>query len=300
MILTISAPISGNDLGYLLLKNPARMHSFDLPFGKAHIFYTQLEETRSKAALLLDIDPISLVRGRPDSQGEGSLEQYVNDRPYVSSSFLSTAMSKAFGTAMSGRSKERQELADQALEFEAVTGVVLCRGGEEIPRSLFEPLGYEVFADRHVLDEKFPEWGEGPYFTVRIRGKQRLCDLLAHLYVLIPVLDADKHYWVGKDEVEKLLRKGATWLAAHPHKEMIAARYLRYDRKLTREALARLTDEDQADPEEAGAANLREELAIEAPLKLWEQRIGTVMSVIRSCGAKSVIDLGCGEGKLLR
>jgi 3' terminal RNA ribose 2'-O-methyltransferase Hen1 len=300
VLLTITAPVAGSDLGYLLHKNPARLHSFDLTFGKAHVFYPELSGNRSQVALLLDVDPVGLVRGRRDSSGEGALDQYVNDRPYAASSFDSVALVNVFGTAMSGRSKERQELADQPMNLQATVAAIPCRGGDSFLRGLFEPLGYTVDSDHHPLDEKFPEWGPGPYFTVRIRGNVRLQDLLSHLYVLIPVLDAEKHYWVGRDELEKLLRKGEGWLAAHPEKEAITARYLRFDRKLTREALARLADEDAPDPDLAETTHLKEEHEIESPLKLWEMRIGAVLAAFEAVNAKSVIDLGCGEGRLLK
>jgi 3' terminal RNA ribose 2'-O-methyltransferase Hen1 len=142
--------------------------------------------------------------------------------------------------------------------------------------------------------------GEGPYYTIQLRARTRLQDLLTHIYVLIPVLDSEKHYWVGEAEVDKLLRKGEGWLAKHPEREAIAARYLRFDRRLTRDALARLAEEDTPDPEAEAATHLNEELDIEAPLRLWEQRIGAVMSALRSMGAKTVVDLGCGEGRLLK
>src|SRR5579864_1346812 len=239
MLLTISTTHRpATDLGYLLHKNPANLHSFDLSFGKAHVFYPEAVPERCTAALLLDVDPVGLVRGKRGQHEGGTLDQYVNDRPYVLSSFLSVAMGRALGTAMTGRSKGRQELADQKIPLAATLAVVVCRGGEQMLRELFEPLGYEVSAVHHPLDEKFPEWGEGPYFTVMLKGIVRLQDLLNHLYVLVPVLDAEKHYWIGQDEVEKLLRKGEGWLAAHPHKEAIVKRYLPRQRQLAREALA--------------------------------------------------------------
>ena len=300
VLLTIQAGISGADLGYLLHKNPAHLHSVDLPFGKAHVFYPALGDDAAQAALLLDIDPVGLVRGNARGSGDGMLDQYVNDRPYVASSFLSVALSRVFGTAMGGRSKERQGLADAESDWTASIAVVPCQDGEGFIRRLFEPLGYTVEARRHPLDEQFPEWGEGFHYTVRLCGRKRLQELLTHIYVLIPVLDAEKHYWVGDDEVEKLLRKGAGWLAAHPEREAIASRYLRRDRRLTRTALARLADEDGSDPEATVQSRADEELAIEAPIKLWELRIGAVMEALRAADAKAVIDLGCGEGKLLR
>lgn len=301
MLLTISTSHRpATDLGYLLHKNPAKLHSFELSFGKAHVFYPEVGDERCTAAVLLDVDAVSLVRGRPGQRDGGTLEQYVNDRPYVLSSFLSVAMREAFGTAMSGRSKSRQELAERAIPLTAKLAVVACRPGEGLIRQLFEPLGYRVTCVRHPLDEKFPEWGDGPYYSVELEATVRLRDLLNHIYVLVPVLDAEKHYWVGKEEVEKLLRKGEGWLAAHPNKEAIVKRYLPRQRQLAREALARLAEEDNPDPDAAAEQNSEQEVKMEEPIRLWQQRMGAVVAVLRSVEAKRVLDLGCGEGKLLR
>jgi len=302
MLLTISyTGKPATDLGYLLHKSPFRVHSFEQVFGKAHVFYPQATPERCTAALLLDIDPIGLVRNRRGPSGEGyALEQYVNDRPYAASSFLSVAIARTFGTAMTGRSKERQELADKVLPLHAQIAVVPCRGGEDLLRRLFEPLGYDVAATRHSLDEKFPEWGESPYFTVNLKATIRLSDLLTHLYVLMPVLGDDKHYWVGDTEVEKLLRHGEGWLRGHPERELITNRYLKHQKRLAREALSRLIDEEEPEADEAAEAHAREEEIIEKSISLAEQRIGSVIAAVRSSGAKRVLDLGCGEGRLLR
>ena len=302
MLLTITnthAPAT--DLGYLLHKNPNRLQSFELSFGKAHVFYPEAAADRCTVAQLLDVDPVGLVRGRRGAAGEGGmLEQYVNDRPYVASSFMSVAIARIFGTALSGTSKTRPELVETRLPLVARLAVVPCRGGEDLLRRVFEPLGYNVTTERLALDEKFPEWGEGSYYTVEIANDVRLQDLLSHLYVLIPVLDADKHYWVGKDEVDKLLRHGEGWLASHPERETIVNRYLRGFRKLTREALARLTEEESLDPDEEQEKKEEQEQAIERPLKLHDVRLGLVGNELKASGAKRVLDLGCGEGKLIR
>jgi 3' terminal RNA ribose 2'-O-methyltransferase Hen1 len=301
MLLTITTTHQpATDLGYLLHKNPQRMHSLELSFGKVHLFYPEATHERCTAALLLDVDPVGLVRGKRGQHEGGTLDQYVNDRPYVLSSFLSVAMGRALGTAMTGRSKDRQELADQKIPLTATMAVVACRGGEQLLRELFEPLGYGVSAEHHPLDEKFPEWGEGPYYTVRLQGNVRLQDLLNHLYVLVPVLDAEKHYWIGQDEVDKLLRKGKGWLATHPNREEIVKRYLPRQRQLAREALAQLAEGDNPDPDARDEVRAEEEAKMEAPIRLWQQRMGTVVAVLRSAGAQRVLDLGCGEGKLLK
>ena len=307
MLLTITYTRSpATDLGYLLHKHPGRVQTFDLAFGKAHVFYPESGEERCTVALLLDIDPVGLVRGRKGAGDGQALEQYVNDRPYVASSFVSVAISKVFGTAMSGRSDTRPELAEEAVPLQAGIAVLPCWGGEGFLRSLFEPLGYAVSVEEHALDEKFPEWGPSPYYTVRLEGKVRLRDLLTHLYVLIPVLDDNKHYWVGEDEVDKLLRRGGGWLAAHPQREAIANRYLKRQGRLTRAALARLAEEDQADPDTEAEVHAIEEEVVEerivdeARVPLNQQRLGAVMSVLKASGAKRVLDLGCGEGQLVR
>ncbi|HKV94510.1 MAG TPA: 3' terminal RNA ribose 2'-O-methyltransferase Hen1 [Candidatus Angelobacter sp.] len=302
MLLTITNHQQpATDLGYLLHKNPSRLQSFELSFGYAHVFYPEATNERCTAALLLDVDPVGLVRDRRGPAGEGgSLDRYVNDRPYVASSFLSVAIAQVFASALGGRSKGRQELAETPIPLTAKISVLQCRGGEELIKKLFEPLGYQLLIQQHVLDEKFPEWGESSYYTVELSAQTRLQDLLTHLYVLVPVLDAEKHYWVGEDELEKLLRHGEGWLAAHPEKELIVKRYLKYKHSLAREALARLAEEDQPDPDAAEKAHANEELVIEEPLKLWEQRLGSVVAVLKAGGAKRVLDLGCGEGRLLR
>src|SRR5262245_27731745 len=252
MLLTLTTTHSpATDLGYLLHKNPEKVQTFELSFGKAHVFYPEATHERCTAALLLDVDPVGLVRNRKGPAGEGfALDQYVSDRPYAASSFLSVAIARVFGSAMAGRSRGRQALADAPMALTAKVAALPCRGGERFLRSLFEPLGYAVTATRHVLDSRFPAWGDSPYFTVELSGERRLSELLTHLYVLIPVLDDDKHYWVGEAEVEKLLRQGEGWLATHPQREAIAFRYLKHRRSLMRQTLARLVEEDQLDPDE--------------------------------------------------
>ncbi|MEI2583203.1 3' terminal RNA ribose 2'-O-methyltransferase Hen1 [Scytonema sp. PRP1] len=293
LITTTSYPAT--DLGYLLHKHPDRCQSFALSFGQAHVFYPEASEQRCTAALLLDIDPVKLVRGRSTN-----LEQYVNDRPYVASSFLSVAIAQVFSTALAGRCKDKPELTQTPLPLVAKLSVLPCRGGEGFLRQLFEPLGYTVTAQNHILDEKFPDWGDSKYYTVELQHTLPLADLLSHLYVLIPVLDDDKHYWVDDDEVEKLLRHGEGWLRAHPAREAITRRYLKRQHRLTRAALAQLAEEDELDPDSAEENHAEEEAAVEKPMSLKQQRLNAVDAALKENGAKRVIDLGCGQGTLLR
>ena len=296
LTLTLTRP-PATDLGHLLHKHPARLQSFSLPFGQAHVFYPEATEDRCTAALMLEVDPVGLIRRGVRFP---RLDQYVNDRPYVASSFLSVAIARVYNTALGGRSKERPELVEQPLPLRARIAALPCAGGEGLLRRLFEPLGYALHAVDHPLDEQFPEWGESRYFTVELEGELRLRELLAHLYVLVPVLDAEKHYWVGEDEVEKLLRRGEGWLAGHPERELIVNRYLKYRRSLTSEALAKLLEDEEVDPDRELETRAAEEEAVEEPLRLNEKRLGAVISVLKARGAKRVLDLGCGSGKLVQ
>ncbi|MCL2774169.1 MAG: 3' terminal RNA ribose 2'-O-methyltransferase Hen1 [Oscillospiraceae bacterium] len=296
------------DLGYLLYKNPYRPQTFELTYGKAYVFYPEVSKRintleRTTVALLLNIDPLDLARGKTGSDS-GGLFDYVNDRPYVSSSFMSTAISKVFGTSMTGRADSRQELSDSPLDLTANIAMLPCRGELAKLNSVFEPLGYEVSYETFIADEKFPEWGESKYVNLTIRGKVRLRDLLKHVYVLIPVFDRQKHYWVGTDEVEKLLRLGEDWLPNHPEKAYITGRYLNRRKSLVNIAFERLSAANAVDgeiipPEIPETDDTEKTAKSEKKLNLNSQRLESVIAALKNCGAKSVIDIGCGEGNLL-
>jgi len=304
MLLTVTAttPSSGppaSDLGYLLHKNPARAQRLDLAFGTAHVLWPEASERKATVAVLVEVDPIALVRGHAHSAQDGPLAQYVNDRPYTANSLLCVALAKLFRTAMGGRCKDRPELVEHPWDLEVVLPVVPARGGEPLLRRLFEPLGYTVEVERLPRDEVHPDWGMSSLVQLRLRHQIPVALLLRHLYVLIPVLDDDKHYWVGDDEVQKLLLRGEGWLADHPEKDAIALRYLKRRRSLARRALRQLLDEDVEAEEEQVERSVREE-GLEKPLSLQKRRIAHVAQRLADLGARSVLDLGCGEGQLLR
>ena len=282
---TIHRPAT--DLGFLLHKHPDRVFTFTLPMGHAQVFYPEVGEDRCTVALMVELDPVELSRGRA-SQGSGApLEPYVNDRPYTASSFLTGALREAFGTAMSGRSKERQELADAALPFEVHLPVLPSRGGADLAERLFGPLGYTVAARPLPLDDHFPEWGQSPYLDLTLTGTVQLRVLLAHLSILIPVLDDAKHYFVDEGEIERLQRLGEGWLDVHPERELILRRALKHRRDLLRLAAEKFgpPETTMAEPT-APSLNARRLAAVEAELV--------------ASGAARVLDLGCGEGHLLK
>lgn len=321
MFLSITTTHSpATDLGFLLHKNPDRGHEIELAFGRAQMFFSEATDARCTFALMLDIDPVALIRG-PAGGGRhgkdgGLLEQYVNDRPYAASSFLAVAIVKALRTAVGGRCAQRPELAATAIPLEATVTPLPARGGTDLVRALFEPLGYEVDIEPIALDPNWPEWGASHYVTLRLRARCRLADLLSHLYVLIPVLDHKKHYFMAEDEIDKLLAKGGTWLPAHPQRDVIARRYFNRRRSLAAEAIERLASlaPEEADTEEDAAPERAEtdeegitvpdkeraEGRLEKPLRLHEHRLDRVLEVLKTSGAKRVLDLGCGSGKLVK
>ncbi len=290
MISTTHRPAT--DLGYLLHKHPERVHEFELPYGRVQVFYPEAADERCTAALVLEVDPLRIARRGFGAASAAPLGAYVNDRPYVASSYLSVAIGKVFGTALNGRSKERPDLVETPIPLTATIEVVPAPD-DDVAARLFEPLGYEVRASRLPTESGTAS----PYIRLEIEQTIRLAELLTHLYVLLPVLDDAKHYYIGDDEVDKLLARGGGWLAAHPEREYIAARYLKHQRSLADDALARLSEEhpslvDGDDDAEVEPAMPNRTLA--------ELRLDAVLAALREANAKSVVDLGCGEGRLLR
>jgi 3' terminal RNA ribose 2'-O-methyltransferase Hen1 len=301
VLLTVSTTyFPARDLGHLLHKHPDRVQEFRQSFGVATVYYPEATDDRCTVALLLDVDAVRLARGRARTSPDFSLEQYVNDRSYAASSLLAVALADVFSTARTGRCGARQELADSAIPLEVTIAVLPCRGGPDIARRVFEPLGWSVEAEPIPLDDAFPGWGDSRYLRLRLFGVLRLADALSQLYVLLPGLDEAKHYWQGPDEVEKLLRSGEGWLATHPDRSLIVSRYLGRRGGLARDALARLAElgddvEDAIEP--AADEEVLQPEARRVPLNT--QRHEAVLAALGELQATSVIDLGCGSGQFV-
>ncbi|MGK5448554.1 3' terminal RNA ribose 2'-O-methyltransferase Hen1 [Streptomyces radiopugnans] len=309
MTTTGSAERPATDLGFLLHKHPDRAQEFSTSHGTAHVFYPEAGTERCTAALLLEVDPVALVRrGRGKGRGgapDSALAQYVNDRPYAASSLLAVALGAVFSSALKGQCRARPELPGRELPLRIEVPALPARGGAELVHRLFRPLGWTVGAEPVPLDARFPDWGDSRYVSLVLEGEARLADALRHLYVLLPVLDDAKHYWVAPDEVDKLLRAGEGWLEHHPEQELIAGRYLARRRSLTREALerlelARLAEADGSDPEELDNAVDESADTDERPAPLAVLRREAILAALRETGAARVLDLGCGQGQLVR
>ncbi|MBC9822166.1 3' terminal RNA ribose 2'-O-methyltransferase Hen1 [Terrabacter sp. MAHUQ-38] len=294
--------VPASDLGYLLHKHPDRVQAFDLPVGTAHVFYPEVSEDRCTAALLLEVDPIGLVRGKRFGGDAFALAQYVNDRPYAASSMLAVALGKVWGTALKGRCAARPDLEGVPLPLRIAVPAVPCSGGVDLGGRLFAPLGWDVTARTVALDPQVPAWGDSRYVDLVLEGTMPLADALSHLYVLLPVLDGAKHYWVSTDEVDKLVRNSGAWLASHPERDLVTRRYLAHQRSFVVDATARL---DALDDTASSAFTDASELdatadGSEPPTPLVRLRAAAVLSALRDVGAHRVVDLGCGEGALLR
>ncbi|MET9463624.1 3' terminal RNA ribose 2'-O-methyltransferase Hen1 [Streptomyces sp. NPDC006544] len=314
MFLTISTTGSperpATDLGFLLHKHPAKVQAFSTSYGTAHVFYPEATAERCTAGLLLEVDPVALVR-RGQGKGRGgtpdaALAQYVNDRPYAASSLLAVALGGVFRTALKGECATYPELPDRARPLRVEIPVLPARGGADLVRRLFGPLGWDTVDVTPVpLDETFPEWGDSRYVRLVLEGELRLADALRGLYVLLPVLDDAKHYWIASDEVDKLMRAGAGWLAEHPESELITSRYLARHKRLTQDALerlelVRLAEADGSEVEELDNAVDGTRDTEERPVPLAVRRREAILGALRAAGAARVLDLGCGQGQLVQ
>ncbi|MEU9910709.1 3' terminal RNA ribose 2'-O-methyltransferase Hen1 [Streptomyces sp. NPDC051001] len=314
MFLTISTTGTperpATDLGFLLHKHPEKSQAFSTSYGTAHVLYPEADAERCTAALLLEVDAVALVRrGKGKGRGgapDAALAQYVNDRPYAASSLLAVALSAVFSSAMRGVCNARPERAAQPLPLRIEVPALPARGGSDLVRKLFEPLGWAVTVEPVALDTQFPEWGDSRYVRLVLESRTlTLAQALRHLYVLLPVLDDAKHYWVASDEVDKLLRAGEGWLPDHPEQKLITSRYLSRRWSLTRAAmerleLVRLAEADDSEVEEIDNAVEAETEDEQKPTPLAVQRRDAILAALQASGAARVLDLGCGQGQLVQ
>ncbi|MDX2357932.1 3' terminal RNA ribose 2'-O-methyltransferase Hen1 [Dietzia sp. PP-33] len=301
MLLTITARRSEalatpGDLGFLLHKHPDKVQSFGVYAGTAHVFYPEVSAEACTSAVLLEVDPVALVRGRSGRGDAFALGHYVNDRPYVASSLLAVAMGKVFRSALNGQCVGYEQLVETPLDL--TISLPAVPGEPGLVRRLFAPLGWDVQAEPIAFDATRPQWGAAPLATLTLTGSVRLADALSQLYVLLPVLDDAKHYWVGQDEVDKLMRAGAGWLPSHPERDLIAHRSLAGQRDLRESALSRLAEVDDRLRE-----NVRDDAAgtdvAASPRPLVRLRHDAVLEVVRDLAPASIADVGCGSGALL-
>lgn len=295
----IDSPIDATALSHLLRKHPGRLQTFELPVGNAHVFYPEYSPQRTTAALLLEVDAVGLVRSKRFRGDNGVLDYYLNDKPYSASSLLAVALGKVLRNAMTPTSEAYPELADSPLPLRLEVPVVSTRGrdGDGLVQRLFAPLGWTVKQRPIPLDGAYPLWGDSRYSSLVLTGLVPLHLALRQLYVLLPVLDDGKHYWVSDDEAEKLVRQGQGWLPGHPERALISHRYLAHQKDLVAAADHRMAG-DAAAPAESFPAQPAADGAPPPPLRV--QRADEVIRALKDCGARQVVDIGAGSGALLR
>ncbi len=295
------------DLSYLLHKNPDKVQTFDITGGKAYVFYPETTDEKCTATMILNIDTLEMIKNQKKSMSDFALKGYVNDRPFVASSFLSSAISSIYSSALNGNSKEKSEVVNKKIPLEVFISVINVSGGENLIKRFFEPLGYEIKIEKYELNENFKSWGESNYFSLTLKNIITLKELLTHLYILIPVFDNEKHYWVSTKDVDILLKKGEGWLENHPEKEFITKRYFKNIKSLSNLYNKKSIDDIEesqknVDSEENNENEFEEinQIIKETKIKLDKQRLNYVYEKLIESGMKSIIDMGCGEGKLLK
>lgn len=304
MIMTMTAEnLSGDHLGYLLHKNPANLHRASLSFGEGYVFFEETGEDRARVCLIVDADPLAMVQGRGDLGHADAL--YVNDRAYVPSSLLASAIIKFFGTALSGRCKERPDLVDKPLDLVVTLPSLAPRARVNLVARLFEPLGYAVerlSSTQQISDEAA---SEASGYGVKLSTTSTLRELLSQLVVLIPVLDyGGDHRWVDEADIEPFLRRVGSWLPDHPYASYIVMRAFKHQKHLIRSVIERYPSIEDSLARIPSAASEQwddaqlEEMA-QSPLSLNQQRFAAIESIIVSIHPSTLIDLGCGNGALI-
>lgn len=301
------------DLGYLLHKHPDRVQSFATTQGEATVFYPVADADKCRAVLRVDG-----TDARVDSHTD--IDRHVNTIPYAASTRLVVALGKVFGDALAGRCTARPELVDHVWDVSVLIPSVPVRG-TLTPADVFEPLGWSVTARAEPLTPT--EWGDSDFVTLTLSGRFTVRDSLRHIAIALPALAGDKHYFVDDDDIDKLLRHGEGWLETHPRRDSIVRGYLKNLGALARDALTRLDpastcDEESADQDlhdqdlhdrefrvgDLQGEDFGDDMAADRRMAvgrrpLAAERIEAVAGMVRALGARSVLDVGCGEGRLL-
>ncbi|MED5803035.1 3' terminal RNA ribose 2'-O-methyltransferase Hen1 [Gordonia sp. Z-3] len=279
---TVQLPAT--DLGFLLYKHPDRVQRFATSQGGATVFFPVASP--ELCSVVLHVDGAGAKVDRAEGMG-----RYVNVVPFAASSRLVVVLGKVFGDALAGRCATRPELVDNRWPM-TLTVPSVPTGGRCSPAELFEPLGWTVQTSAQPLEP--PQWGDSEFVTISLSGVHTVRDALRHLSVCLPVLAGAKHYFVDDAEVDKLQRLGDGWLDTHPRRDDIAAGYVKHVRSLTDEAVMRLAgDVTTAQPADDANAVPERRASLARHRREW------VVESLARAGARSVLDAGCGEGRLL-
>lgn len=225
----ITLKATGNNAGmisHLLAKNPYNTYDRTEKGARVRMVYTVFTEEEAEIVIQASPDSIDLVKNSPDSY---DITQYINDREFVTSSLFCTYIRGSLGTALNGKPKEEYaEWVTHPFALELSFGPVASDLPDSVVEGLFAPLGYQVDIERGEADYSFQLKNRSTVRYVTLSGHQTVQYALRQLLLLIPVLDNYKHYYISEEEFDKLRRYGEGWLSAHPLRELIIRRTLRF------------------------------------------------------------------------
>ncbi|MCK1992095.1 3' terminal RNA ribose 2'-O-methyltransferase Hen1 [Peribacillus muralis] len=282
MQLTINA--SGNNvkaISYLLSKNPNNLYERKHKGHVVRLFYSTFTETEMEATIFVTPDPIELVKNTANSY---DITHYINDREFAVSSIFCSLIRSALGTALNGQPKEEHaEWVNHPFSFQFDFGPVVSTLSDNQLRELFEPIGYEVSITRPDIQYSFDMKDRSSTRTVSLKGLKTLQEGLRHLFVLIPVIDNYKHYYIDEKEIDKLERYGEGWLDDHPMRDFIYRQSLRF--KEVYSIVENKKPEMKKDDKES-------------KVRLNDLRYEKIFDTVSQMHPSSVVDFGSGEGKL--
>lgn len=282
MQLTIQA--SGDNvqtISYLLAKNPNNLYERNHKDHLVRIFYSKFTETELEVTIFVTPDPIELLKNNSNSY---DITHYINDREFAVSSIFCSFIRSALGTALNGQPKEEHlKWVNHPFSFNFEFGPVVSSLSDEKLMNLFEPIGYEVTISRPEIEYSFPIKTKSSARYLSIKGMKTLQEGLRHLFVLIPVIDNYKHYYIDEKEIEKLERYGEGWLEQHPLRDLIYRQALRF-----KEVYSLVENSSKVEKKVEPVKKVR----------LNELRYEKIVNTVRQMKPRSVVDFGSGEGKL--
>ncbi|WP_407270561.1 3' terminal RNA ribose 2'-O-methyltransferase Hen1 [Radiobacillus sp. PE A8.2] len=266
-------------LSFLLAKNPTNLYERESKGHLVRMFYSKFMPSEVEATIFVTPDSIELVKNNNNAY---DITHYINDREFAVSSIFTSLIRSALATALNGNTKEEyQAWVKHCFPFTFGFGPVSTDLSDEQITNLFEPLGYEIDIEKRELDYDFSLKTTNHVRYINIHGTTTLQTGLRQLFVLIPVLDNYKHYYIDEKEIDKLQRYGEGWLDQHPSKDMIIRRALRF-----KELYSQL--EDKVEQQETTPK-----------VRLNELRYQKIAETVQQLtDRKSIVDFGSGEGKL--
>lgn len=283
MLLTINCEgPDAMDLSWLLHKRPNRFQAFNLGYGKAFVFFTEYSQNSCTACLLLEIMPDALNDLCKSKDGEF---QYVNSRQYLSSSLLAGAIGKAYSSAIKGTCQDKPDLVGKKHGFKVRINNFSCRLNPIFIDRIFSPLGYQIEWRNIQIND---EYCTGGFICgdLQLSIDATLQEILSHLYILLPVFDRQTHFWLDESQLQKFIRHCQGWLGRHPEKRLIINEYFGPVSELKYRLMKHF--------------GVIRPLADKSRTPTFNQmRRSAISDVIAASGAKTIIDLGCGDGSFV-